>query len=181
MSGHNKWSQIKHQKESADQKRGQLFSKLLKSITIAARINPNPNSNLELQTAIKKAKDANVPLENIERALKRATEKSDDLEELVMEAYGHDGVAILIEAITDSKNRTVAEIKKILNDTGGKWAEAGSVRWVFEESRGEEGDRWKAKFPQKISEENAEKLNHLVAALENHADVQKVYTTSSAK
>lgn len=120
MSGHNKWSQIKHQKETADQKRGQLFSKLLNSVALAAHANPNPSSNLELQTAIKKAKDSNVPLENIERALKRATEKSDSLEELVMEAYGHGGVAILIEAITDSKNRTVAEIKKILNEEGGE-------------------------------------------------------------
>lgn len=181
MSGHNKWSQIKHQKETTDQKRGQLFSKLLKSIALATRANPNPNSNLELQTAIKKAKDANVPLENIERAIRKSTEKTDNLEELVMEAYGHGGVAILIEAITDSKNRTVAEIKKILNDEGGKWAEAGSVRWAFEENRAGEGDRWKAKFPQAILADDMEKLNCLVAALKNHADVQKVYTTSNTK
>lgn len=178
MSGHSKWSQIKHQKEITDQKRGALFSKLLNSIAVAARSNPNPESNPTLRSAIEKAKSFNVPQSNIERALNKAAEKNSSLEELILEAYGPSGVAILIEAITDNRNRTVAEIKKILNEENGKWAEVGSVRWAFIENRNEES-RWQAKFPQLIPAEDLVKLNRLIESLENHPDIQSVSTTAS--
>src|SRR3989344_1759085 len=122
MSGHSHWAGIKHKKGIADQKRGQLFSKLVSAITAAARGEPNPEFNPRLRTAIEKAREHNVPAENIERAVKRASEAGSAIEDLVMEAYGPGGAAIIIEATTDNRNRTVAEVKKILSDGGGKWA-----------------------------------------------------------
>jgi len=113
MSGHSKWSQIKHQKGVVDQKRGRLFSKLLKAITITARIESNPQFNPRLRAAIDKARENQVPADNIERAIKRSTEVTLNIEELILEAYGPGGIAILIQAATDNKNRAVAEIKKI--------------------------------------------------------------------
>src|SRR3989344_6983225 len=174
MSGHSHWSGIKHRKGAADQKRGLVFSKLLAAITAAARAEQNPDSNPRLRTAVQKAKEANMPSDNIERAVKRAKESGGALEELILEAYGPGGTALLTEAITDNKNRTIPEIKKILGDHGAKWAEAGSVRWAFEKK--ETG--FAPKFPQKLNEEDAEKLNVLVEALEDHDDVQKVYTNA---
>lgn len=174
MAGHSKWKQIQHQKEIADQKRGQLFSKLLNTITIAAKQDSNPEFNPRLRAAIDKAKQNNVPQENIERAIKRAKEKADSLEELTIEAYGPGGTAILAEAVTDNRNRTIAEIKKILSENGGKWAEAGSVRWAFSV---ESGSRI-PKFKQQISPEDKIKLDALVKILENHDDIQKVYTNT---
>src|SRR3989344_3166194 len=113
MSGHSKWSQIKHKKGEADQKRGVAFSKLLNAISVAAKSEPNPDFNPRLRTAIEKAKEANVPKDNIERAINKAKE-GDALEEILIEAYGPEGVAVIIEAITDNSNRTISEIKNIL-------------------------------------------------------------------
>ncbi len=174
MSGHSKWSQIKHQKAITDHKRGQIFSKLLNAIAIAARLDPNPEYNPRLRTAIQKAKEANVPNENIDRAIARALESTKNLEEIFLEAYGPGGVAILIEVITDNKNQIIAEIKKILNTTHGKWAEPGSVRWAFEKEN-QSGD-WQAKFKKNISEEDSLKLNQLISLLQDHSSVQKIFT-----
>ncbi len=171
MSGHSHFSTIKHKKGTADQKRGQLFSKLLNTVAITARHESNPQFNPRLRTAIEKAKENKVPQEKIEGAIRRASEDK-NLEELIMEAYGPEGVAILIEAVTDNKNRTVAEVKKILNDNNAKWAEPGSVRWTFEQiSAG-----WQAKFKQEISAEAKEKINLLIQELEGYDDIQGVYT-----
>lgn len=184
MAGHSHWAGIKHKKGAADQKRGQLFSKLLKTITIAARQEPNPQFNPQLRAAIEKAKANNVPQDNIERAIKRAFEAGENLEELIIEAYGPEGVAALIEAATDNKNRTIAEIKKILNEQNAKWANHGSVRWAFEQvtdSRGLDADirgKWQPKFKQEISRDAKEKLQNLIKKLENHDDVQVVYTNN---
>jgi len=174
MAGHSHWKQVQHKKGTADQKRSQLFGKLLNAITAAAKQDPNPEFNPRLRTAVEKAKQASVPQENITRAIKRASEKNDALEELVLEAYGPGGVAIIMEAITDSRNRTVAEIKHILNENGGKWAESGSVQWAFETKNGLRAP----KFKQELSTEDKEKLDNLVNALENQEDVQKIYTNS---
>ena len=174
MSGHSHWSGIKHKKGITDQKRGQVFSKLLSAVVAAARAEQNPEFNLRLRTAVQKAKDEKVPSENIKRAIKRAKESGAVLEELMFEAYGPGGTALLIEAITDNKNRTIPEIKKILNEREAKWAESGSVRWAFEKK--ETG--FKPKFPQGLNEEDTNKLNGLIEALEDHADVQKVYTNA---
>ncbi|MBI4119565.1 MAG: YebC/PmpR family DNA-binding transcriptional regulator [Parcubacteria group bacterium] len=177
MSGHSHWAGIKHKKEAADQKRGQLFAKLLNAVTISAKKEQNPEFNPRLRSAVEKARQYSVPQENIDRAIKRAAEKNNELEELTCEAYGPSGAAIIIEAITDSKNRTIAEIKKILNDNNGKWAEPGSVRWAFNPP-GREGEEWAPKFKQEVSEEDRRKVEALVLALESHDDVQKVYTNT---
>jgi len=174
MSGHSHWSGIKHKKEITDQKRGKVFSKLLALISAAARTEPNPDFNPRLRTAVAKAREAAVPAENIERAIKRASEASEGLEELLFEAYGPAGIAILVEAISTNRNRAVQEIKNILKDYGGKWAETGSVQWAFEKIP----DGWTAKFPQDISESDGAKLVALIEALEDNDDVQNTYTTA---
>jgi YebC/PmpR family DNA-binding regulatory protein len=174
MSGHSHWAGIKHKKEITDQKRGKVFSKLLTLISAAARTEPNPDFNPRLRTAVAKAREAAVPAENIERAIKRASEATEGLDELLFEAYGPAGVAILIEAISSSRNRTVQEIKNILKDHSGKWAEIGSVQWAFEKT----ADGWMAKNSQEISEDDGEKLARLIDALEDNDDVQNVYTTA---
>lgn len=173
MAGHSKWKQIKHKKGAADQKRGALFSKLLVAITVAAKENPSPEFNPRLRAAIEKAKENLVPLENIERAVKKTSEAK-NIEYLVIEAYGHDGAAILIEAITDNKNKTISEIKKILSDHGAKFAEPGSVLWAFEKIDGS----WRAKFKQEASLETKQKLQKLTEELLNQNETQGVYTNT---
>lgn len=134
MSGHSKWSTIKRQKEATDAKRGQLFSKLSRAISIAAKQGgASPDTNLRLRVAIEQAKAANMPKENIERVLKQVQEKSQSLEEALYEGYGPGGVAILVEAATDNKNRTTQEIKNILERSGGSLGTPGSVAFQFEQ------------------------------------------------
>jgi YebC/PmpR family DNA-binding regulatory protein len=171
MSGHSHWSGIKHKKETTDQKRGKVFSKLLALISAAARTEPNPDFNPRLRTAIAKAKEAAVPAENIERAIKRASEAGEGLDELLFEAYGPGGAALIIEAISNNRNRAVQEVKTILKDHNGKWAESGSVQWAFEKT----ADGWTAKFPQEISDDDKLKLSALVEALEDNDDVQDIF------
>lgn len=170
MAGHNKWAQIKHQKATTDKKRGVIFSKLLKAISIAAREEKNPAFNPRLRTLVEKARDAAVPNETIERAIKK-TQNAEALEELILEGYGPDGIAFLITIITDNRNRTINEIKHLLSNHGGKLAEQGSVRWAF--------DNEKPKFPQTISEENKQKIQRLIEALENHDDTHTVVTNAT--
>ncbi len=135
MSGHSHWHSIKYQKTLADQKRGKVFSKLSREITIAAKEKgPNPETNSALRLAIEKAKKFNMPKANIERAIKRGTGeiKGNQFESIVLEAYGPGGIALIIEGITDNKNRTLSEIKQILSQNNGKLANEGSVKWLFE-------------------------------------------------
>ncbi len=175
MSGHSHWAGIKRKKEITDKKRGKIFSKLSKAITAAVGSEPNPDFNPRLRTAVQKAKEASVPVDNIERAVKKASEPGAALEELVIESYGPGGAAILIEAIADNKNRVIAEIKKLLSDHGAKWAEQGSVRWAFEEKDGVIAP----KFAQDLSAEDGEKLETLLEALDDNDDVQNVYTNAN--
>lgn len=136
MSGHSKWSTIKHKKGAADAKRGKIFSKLAKAITSATRQGGgDPEMNLKLQYAIDKAKSENMPKDNIERAILKGTgELSGDaiLNECLYEGYGPGGIAILIEILTDNKNRTAAEVRKIFERSGGHLGEAGCVSWMFQ-------------------------------------------------
>ncbi len=136
MSGHSKWAKIKRKKAGADAARGRLFTKLIREITIAARHGGgDPNTNPRLRTAIDEAKAANMPNENIERAIKRGTGQFNDgqtLEEVVYEGYGPNGVALLIEAVTDNRNRTTSEIKHILSRHNGSLGTQGSVAWQFQ-------------------------------------------------
>ena len=181
MSGHSHWAGIKHKKEIVDQKRGRSFSKLLAAVTAAAKSEPNPDFNPRLRTAVIKAREANVPQENIERAVKRASEAGAGIEEFIFEAYGPGGAAIIICAVSDNKNRAVQEIKTILKERGGKWAEPGSVRWAFEApgAGGESG--WKAKFPQKVPAEDQKGFSALIEALEDHDIVQEVATNAEGQ
>ena len=133
MSGHNKWSTIKHKKAAADAKRGKLFTRLAREITIAAR-EGSPDANFRLRLAVDKARAANMPKDSIERAIKRGTGelKGEELVEVAYEGYAPNGVAILVQALTDNKNRTVAEVRRTLTRQGGSMADAGSVAWQFD-------------------------------------------------
>jgi YebC/PmpR family DNA-binding regulatory protein len=134
MSGHSKWATIKHAKGAADAKRGQIFTKLIKEISIAARMGGgSPDSNPRLRTAILKARGANRPKDNIDRAIKKGTGELEGVnyEELVYEAYAPGGVAIFIEVLTDNKNRAAADIRNMLTRAGGQLATAGSVSRLF--------------------------------------------------
>src|SRR3989338_3645459 len=134
MSGHSKWASIKHKKGALDAKRGALFTKLIKEITAAARNGGgNPEANPRLRTAIEKAKESNMPADNVDRAVKKGTGELPGVsyEEVAYEGYGPAGVAILIEALTDNKNRTTAEIRSLLEKKGGNMSGAGSVAWQF--------------------------------------------------
>jgi YebC/PmpR family DNA-binding regulatory protein len=172
MAGHSHWAGIKHKKEITDKKRGRIFSKLLTAITAAVKTEPNPDFNPRLRTAVEKARASKVPTDTIERAIKRASEAGEGLEELLFEAYGPGGSAIIIDVVASNKNRAVAEIKKILHDHEARWAEVGSVRWAFEMVRGE----WQAKFPQSIDATKKERIRVLIRDLLHHEDVQCVYT-----
>jgi len=136
MSGHSKWNTIKRKKGAADAKRGKIFSKLIREITLAARLgSPDPEGNARLRQAIMAAKEENMPKENIERAIKKGAgggEGSSSYEEVTYEGYGPGGVAVLVEAMTDNKNRTVAEIRHIFSKHGGNLGENGCVSWLFE-------------------------------------------------
>ncbi|MBF0105458.1 MAG: YebC/PmpR family DNA-binding transcriptional regulator [Deltaproteobacteria bacterium] len=135
MSGHSKWSTIKRKKGAADAKRSNVFSKLIKEITVAARMGGgDPDGNPRLRLVIDKAKSQSMPRDNIERAIKKGTGELDGvtLEEVSYEGYGSAGVALIVECTTDNKNRTVAEIRNIFARKGGNLGESGSVSWMFE-------------------------------------------------
>jgi YebC/PmpR family DNA-binding regulatory protein len=134
MSGHSKWATIRHKKGAQDAKRGKLFSKLIKEITIAAKMGGgDEESNPRLRTAVLKAKAANMPKDNIERAIKKGTGElgGDEYFELTYEGYGPNGVAILVDTLTDNKNRTAADVRSIFNKNGGNLGENGSVSYLF--------------------------------------------------
>lgn len=133
MAGHSKWSNIKHKKKKQDKKKAKLFGKLVKEITVEARKNPDPEENPTLASAIERAKDANMPKENIERAIKRATGELEDVEYKIQlyEGYGPGSTAVLIKAITDNRNRTSTKLKNIFEKYGGELGEDGCVKWMF--------------------------------------------------
>ncbi len=135
MAGHSKWAQIKRKKAHTDAKRGKVFSKLVKEVSIAARLGGgDPDGNPRLRTAVEKAKEANMPADNIKRAIQKGTGElpGASYEESVYEGYGPGGVALLIDVLTDNKNRTVSEVRHLLSKHGGNMGEAGCVAWMFE-------------------------------------------------
>jgi YebC/PmpR family DNA-binding regulatory protein len=134
MSGHSKWSTIKHKKAAADAKRGKVFTRIAKELTIAARDGGgDPNSNVRLRLLMDKARAANMPKDNIERAIKRGTGELEggELEQAMYEGYGPHGVGVLVEVVTDNRNRAVSEVRHLFTKHGGSMAEAGSVSWQF--------------------------------------------------
>src|ERR671938_931156 len=135
MSGHSKWHTIKHKKGALDAKRGKVFTKLIKEITVAARSGGgDPGANARLRKAVSDAKAANMPNDTIDRAFKRGTGELEGVnyEEITYEGYGPGGVAIMIDSMTDNRNRTVAEIRHIFSKNGGNLATAGGGGWIFE-------------------------------------------------
>ncbi|BCS53012.1 YebC/PmpR family DNA-binding transcriptional regulator [Geobacter sp. SVR] len=134
MSGHNKWSTIKHKKGAADAKRGKIFTKLIKEISVAAKLGGgDPNGNPRLRTAVDKAKAENMPKDNIERAIKKGTGGMEGVtyEEIIYEGYGPGGTAVLVEVMTDNRNRSVSDIRSIFTKNNGNMGEAGCVAWMF--------------------------------------------------
>lgn len=134
MSGHSKWSTIKRKKAVIDAKRGKIFTKLIKEITVAAKIGGDIDANPRLRLAVDNAKAANMPMDNIERAIKKATGELEGVTflELMYEGYGPSGVAFIVECLTDNKNRTVAEVRHLFTKYGNGLGESGSVAWMFD-------------------------------------------------
>ena len=137
MAGHSKWAQIRRQKGANDSKRSQIFTKLGREISVAVRQGgPDPAANFRLRLAVQRARDANMPLDNIERAIKKAAGEgnADALEELTYEGYGPGGTAILVQALTDNRNRTASEVRSVFSKSGGNLGEAGCVAWIFDQN-----------------------------------------------
>ena len=134
MSGHSKWKTIKRKKGAEDARRGKLFTRLAREIAIAAKGGGDPNSNSSLRLMLDKARANNMPKENIERAIKRGTGELEggELEEVFYEGYGPHGVALMIKCLTDNRNRTISDVRRIFNRSGGSMAEAGAVGWMFD-------------------------------------------------
>jgi len=136
MAGHSKWANIKHRKAAQDAKKGKIFTKIAKELTVAAKLGQSgdPEFNPRLRLALDKAKAANMPKDNVERAIKKGLGNDDGVsyEEVIYEGYGPGGVAILVQALTDNKNRTVAEVRSTLTKRGGSMGEAGCVAWMFD-------------------------------------------------
>ncbi len=179
MSGHSHYKSIKYQKAIADVKRGRVFSKLAKEISIAAREGGDPTTNPKLRVAIEKARSVNLPNENIERAIKRGTGElaGEKLEEVLFEAYGPGGIAIIIEGITDNKNRTLGEIKQILNQNGGKLVGEGAVKWMFERKITEPGSlEWVPKQEIEVNEKTKDACQKLFEVLDENEAVQEIYS-----
>jgi YebC/PmpR family DNA-binding regulatory protein len=234
MSGHSKWATIKHKKAALDAKRGKMFTRLIKEITIAARAGGDPDGNPRLRTAVLAAKQVSMPSDNIKKAIMRGTGELEggQIEEVMFEGYGPGGAAVLVNVATDNRNRTVSEIRHVFSKNGGNMGEQGSVSWMFErksqifvpgEKAGEDqlmgivldagaddlrsdGDRWEVlsppeahesvlkaletnRIPQedssiafvpknliKLEGKNASGMLKLSEALEEHDDVQNVYS-----
>lgn len=172
MSGHNKFSKIKHLKARNDAQKSKLYTKLGRLIAVEAKkANGNVNSP-GLSAAIEKARRENMPNETIERAVKRATEQGSAMENILYEAYGPGGVAILIDVLTDNRNKASQEIRAILSGHNISLASPGSASWAFQ--KGPEG--WAATTTMPVPEDDAENLSKLIEELEENDDVQDVYT-----
>jgi YebC/PmpR family DNA-binding regulatory protein len=175
MAGHNKWKQIKEKKNKNDAKKGLLFGKLAQLIMVEAKKAKGDQNAPGLRSVLEKAREVNMPNENIERAIKKALGKNDlSLEKVIYECYGPGGVAIVIETITDNKNRTAQEIKHLLSKEGYSLAAPGSALWAFKKI----GEELKPETLVKLTDENLEKLSALVMLLENHDDVRTVITNA---
>jgi len=182
MSGHSHAKTILRKKQITDAKRGKIFSKLSRQISIAAKEGGgDPNANPTLRTATERAKILNMPADNIDRAIKKGTGQlpGEKLESVVFEAYGPGGIAIIIEGITDNKNRTVGEIKQILSQNNSKLVGEGGVRWMFERKAKKEEPgslEWIAKQDIEVSEKDKESCQKLFEALDENEAVQEIYS-----
>lgn len=174
MAGHSKWAQIKRKKAVTDAKRAQIFSKLSRLIAMEAKKCGGDESSPALRAAIEKARAENMPADNIERAIKKAKEQGENLEKIIYEAYGPGGAGLIIETLTDNKNRTAQEIKHLLSEFGGALSGPGSVTWAFRK----ENEEWMPQTTVPISEADSQKLLELIEKIEERDDVQAVYTNA---
>lgn len=184
MSGHNKWSKIKRTKGIADIQKGKVFTRILRELQVAVREGGvDPKHNPRLREALVEARSHNMPKENIDRAISRAssTERGDGYEEVLYEAYGASGVGLLIDCLTDNRNRTVADLRALLTRKGGSLVDSGAVSWMFTQQFQEtdQGTKrcWVAKEPLYLGEEALVEVNQLIRLLEELEDVQCVYSS----
>lgn len=175
MAGHSKWAKLKHVKGKTDAQKAKLFSKLVRFITVEIKKAKGDRSAAGVRVAIDKARAANMPSDNIERALQKA-EGGAELEAVLYEAYGPAGVALIIEGYTDSRNRTSQELKHLLSLHGGSLANPGAAMWAF--TKTPEG-KLEALSPIELSDEDNQKLADLVEALEEQDDVNEIYTNAA--
>ncbi len=175
MSGHNKWSKIKHKKAATDAAKSKVFSKMNRLITMEAKKAAGNMDAPGLRAAIEKAKKANMPSDNIDRAVKKAsTDTGADMSPVTYEAYGPGGVGIIIEGLTDNNNRTAAEVRHILSKNNTELAAVGAASWAFTKT----AEGWDPNTTIPLSDEDADKLEKIVEALEECDDVQDVYTNA---
>ena len=174
MAGHSKWAKLKHQKGKTDAQKAKLFSKLVRFISIEAKKAKGDKTAPGVRAAVEKAHAANMPADNIERAIDKAS-ASGDLEPVSYETYGPGGVALVIEGYTDSRNRTAQEIKHLLSLHGSALAEPGAASWAFARVEG----KLEPTTTIEVSEEDGIKLAELMDALEEHDDVNEVYTNAA--
>jgi len=173
MSGHNKFSKIKHKKGAEDAKKSKLFSVLVKQITQESRLAKGDKNSAGLRIAVEKARASNMPGENIDRAIaKGAGVGAGSMEEILCEAYGPGGVGIIIEGITDNKNRTINEVKFLLSENECSLGGQGSVVWAFGKIDGE----WAPNVKIPLTLEDKEKLDSLISELEENPDIENIYT-----
>jgi YebC/PmpR family DNA-binding regulatory protein len=177
MSGHNKWSKIKHKKAATDAKKSKIFGKMVRLIQVAAKNCGGDVNSPELRAAIEKAKSVSMPKDNIDKAIKKASEGGADLQPVLFEVYGPGGVGMLVTALTDNNNRTSAEIKHILSKQGGSLGSPGSVAWNFTKDM-ETGD-WNPNTPMEIDEKTGEKLENLIDSIEDQDDVQEIFVNAA--
>jgi YebC/PmpR family DNA-binding regulatory protein len=177
MSGHNKWAQIKHKKAITDSKRSKIFSKIARYLSVEAKLSGGKESP-GLRSAILKAKKVNMAKDIIDRAIKKASESDSHIDAVLYEAYGPGGVGIMIETLTDSKNRTVQEIKHILTKNGFSLGGIHSVAWCFKKETTSEGLIWEPTTTIPLSDSDLELLDKLVEELEELEDVQEIYTNA---
>jgi len=178
MSGHNKWSQIKRQKGVSDAKKSKIFSKLARMIATEARKAKGDVSAPGLRAAIEKARAVNMPKENIERAVKKASDKGAEMESTTYEAYGPGGAGIVVVALTDNRNKAAQEIKFILSKHGAALGAIGSVTWAFAHERNDHGFTWNPTTIIPLSDEDLSALDKLVDELEENDEVQEVFTNA---
>ena len=181
MAGHSKWAKLKHTKAKTDAQRAKLFSKLVRFISVEAKKAKGDRTSPCVRTAIEKARTANMPTENIERALDKALGEGAETEHVVYEAYGPGGAALVIEGYTDNRNRTSAEIKHLLNEHGGALASPNAAMWAFTRLPAQAGTEGKLESTAtvELSDQDLEKLVTLVEILEEHDDVSDVYTNAA--
>ncbi|MDO8510510.1 MAG: YebC/PmpR family DNA-binding transcriptional regulator [bacterium] len=174
MSGHNKWSKIKNKKAVTDARKSKIFGKIVRLLTVEAKAAKGNTSSPGLKTAIEKAKEVNMPADNILRAIEKAKTDTSVMEPITYEAYGPGGTALIIEVLTDNRNKAAAEVRHTLSKNGYELAAMGAATWAFEKN----AEGWLAKVSVPISDEDGQKLETLISDLEENDDVQDVYTNA---